>query len=61
MTEQSFGFAELMEWLHKSKRPIDIDTCTLLFLCAYRHRHAFNAVHYLPSVRALQESCINVE
>ena len=31
MTEQSFGFAELTEWLHKSKRPIDIDTGTLLF------------------------------
>jgi len=26
MTEQSVGFAELTERLHKSKRPIDIDT-----------------------------------
>ena len=32
MTEQSVGFAELTEWLHKSKRPIDIDTGTLLFV-----------------------------
>jgi len=58
MTEQSVGFAELTEWLHKSKRPIDIDTGTLLFVCAYRHRHAYNLGDYLPSVRAFQRLLI---
>jgi len=58
MTEQSVGFAELNKWLHKSKTPIDIDTGTLLFVCAYRHRHAYNAGDYLPSVLAFHRQLI---
>ena len=58
MTEQSVGFAELNKWLHKSKTPIDVDTGTLLFVCAYRHRHAYNAGDYLPSVLAFHRQLI---
>ena len=58
MTDQSADFAKLTEWLHENNRPIDIDTGTLIFSCAHRHRHTYNAGDYLPSVHAFQRILI---
>jgi 5'-3' exonuclease len=39
-------------------RSIDIDSGTLIYTCAFRHRTAYNAGDYLPAVREFQRTLI---
>lgn len=50
---QRTGFANLAA-LHNRFRPADIDTGTLIFVCALRHKEAYNAGDYVPAAREFQ-------
>ena len=39
-------------------RPVDIDTGTLIYTCALRHKDAFNAGDYLPAAGKFQRQII---
>ena len=40
--------------------PASIDTGTLLFVCAFRHKDAFNAGDYIPSAREFQRQIVTM-
>ena len=40
--------------------PVDIDTGTLLYACALRHKDAFNAGDYLPAAAEFQRQIISL-
>ena len=50
MEETQYGFSRLMI-LRNGSRRVEIDTGTLVFICALRHKEAFNASNYLPSAQ----------
>ena len=56
---QRTGFANLAA-LHNRFRPADIDTGTLIFVCALRHKEAFNAGDYVPAAREFQRQIISM-
>ena len=45
-------FAEVLEL---QSRPVDIDTGTLLFQCAYKHQAIYKQGNYVPAVREFLE------
>ena len=42
MEDQRVGFLTLDVLCGLAQRPADIDTCTLVFACAIRHKEVFN-------------------
>ena len=51
------GFSGL-DILRNKTRPADIDTGTLVFVCALRHKEAFNNGDYTPAARKFQRQLI---
>ena len=41
-------------------RPVDIDTVTLIYVCALRHKDEYNAGNYLPAAVELQHQIISL-
>ena len=58
MADQLTGFHKLTSWLNKKGLRIDLDTGTLLYCCAVRHKIPYEAGDYGPSVRAFQRLLI---
>ena len=58
MDESFHGFLNL-DILRNKCLPADIDTGTLVFVCALRHREAFNSGNYTPSAREFQRQMIH--
>ncbi|KAL7453440.1 hypothetical protein ACHAWC_006850 [Mediolabrus comicus] len=58
MADQLTGFDKLTKWLKKKGLSIDLDTGTLLYCCANRHKIPYAAGDYVPAVRAFQRMLI---
>ena len=41
-------------------RPVDIDTGTLIYVCALRHKDVYNAGDYLPAAAEFQRQIISL-
>ncbi|KAL7541138.1 hypothetical protein ACHAWF_006863, partial [Thalassiosira exigua] len=59
MTDQQRGFSKL-RILRDKNRPVDIDTGTLVFTCALRHKTAYNAGNYEPAAREFQRTIVSL-
>ena len=49
MADSCFSFSKLIE-LQDTKDPIDIDSSTLVFLCALKYKDTYKAGNYIPAV-----------
>ena len=47
MANSRFSFSKLTE-LQDTQDPIDIDSGTLVFLCALKYKDTYNACNYIP-------------
>ena len=56
-TSTRYGFADLV--ILRSF-PASIDTGTLLFVCAFRHKDVFVAGNYKPAAREFQRQVISI-
>ena len=59
MEETQHGFSQLAILLDGIRR-VDLDTGTLCYVCALRHKEAFNAGNYTPSARDFQAQIITL-
>ena len=51
MKEQRVGFATLSALCSEARRCADIDAGTLIFVCALRHKEAYDKGDYVPAAR----------
>ena len=51
MKDQRVGFHTLDVLRGEARHPVDIDTGTLIFVCALRHKVAYNSGNYVPAAR----------
>ena len=56
---QRYDFSKL-EILRNKNGQADIDTMTLLVVCALRHKEAYNAGNYIPAAREFQRQVISM-
>ena len=59
MDETQHGFSRLTILRDKNRRT-NFDSDTLVYVCALRHKEAFNAGNYLPSAREFQRQIITL-
>ena len=58
MKEQRVGFATLSALRGEARRHADIDTGTLIFVCALGHKEAYGNGDYVPAAREFQRKLI---
>ena len=51
MKAQRSGFGTLDTLRGDQRHPVDIDAGTLIFVCAIRHKEAYNSGDYTPAAR----------
>ena len=58
MKEQCVRFVTIIALRGNMRCPVDIDACTLIFVCATRHKEVYNSGDYVPAAREFQRQLI---
>ena len=61
MKAQRSGFGTLDALRGDQRHPVDIDAGTLIFVCAIRHKEAYNSGDYTPAARDFQRQLITLD
>ena len=61
MKDQRVGFHTLDVLRGEACHPVDIDTGTLVFVCALRHKVEYNSKNYVPAARDFQNQLIPID
>ena len=59
MSSQQTGFSKLT-MLQCGSKKVDIDSGTLIFVCALMHKEEYKAGNYLPAVQEFQRQCTSL-